>query len=91
MGIAPTLANFFLATVETKFLARNWDCSPKLYVGYVDNIFVIVEEKKSRSKFLNGLNHGTFLSLSKKKSRALSFRWFKPSTQKRKIYDGKVN
>ena len=67
--LGPTLANFFLAAVETKLLAQNSDCSPKLYVRYVDDIFAIFKEEKWCSKFLN----------------------VKSSTQKREIYDGKVN
>ena len=51
-----TLANFFLATVETKLRAQNLGCSRKLYLGYVDDIFAIFEEKSS-SKFLDVLNH----------------------------------
>ena len=42
----PTLANFFFVTVETKLSARNLDCSPKLHVRYVDDIFAIFEEEK---------------------------------------------
>ena len=55
--LGPTLANFFLATVETKLLTQNLDCSPKLYLRYVDDIFAIFEEEKSSSKFLEVLNH----------------------------------
>ena len=54
--LGPTLANFFLATVETKLLAQNLDCSPKLYVRYVGDIFAIFKEEKSCSKFWNVLN-----------------------------------
>ena len=54
--ISPTLANFFLATVETKLRAQNLDCSPNFYLRYVDDIFAILEEKSS-SKFLDVLNH----------------------------------
>ena len=52
-----TLANFFLATVETKLLTQNLDCSPKFYLRYVDDIFAIFEEEKSSFKFLEVLNH----------------------------------
>ena len=55
--LGPTLANFFLATVEMKLLTQNLDCSPKLYLRYVDDIFAIFEEEKSSSKFLEVLNH----------------------------------
>ena len=51
--LGPTLANFFLTAVETKPLAQNLDCSRKLCVRYVDDIFAIFEEEKSCSKFLN--------------------------------------
>ena len=51
--MVPTLANFFLATVERKLLAQNLDCSPKLYVTFADDIFAIFEEEKSCSKFLH--------------------------------------
>ena len=46
--LGPTLANLFLATVETKLLAQNLDYSPKLYVRYVDDIFPY-SMKKSRA------------------------------------------
>ena len=44
--LGPTLANFFLVTLRTKLLAQNLDCSPKLYLRYVDDIFAIFEEEK---------------------------------------------
>ena len=55
--LGPTHANFFLATVETKLLAQNLDCSPKLYVRYVVDIFAKFKEEKSCCRFLNVLNH----------------------------------
>ena len=55
--LGATLANSFLATVATKLLAQNLDCSPKLYLRYVDNIFAIFEKEKPTSKFLEVLNH----------------------------------
>ena len=55
--LGPTLANFFLATVETKLLAQKLHCSSKLYVRYVDDIFAIFEKEKSCSKFFDVLNH----------------------------------
>ena len=57
VAMGSPLANFFLATVEAKLLTQNLDCSPKLYMRYVDDIFAIFEEEKSSSKLSEVLNH----------------------------------
>ena len=57
LPLSPTLANLFLATVETKLRAQNLNCSTKLCARYVDDIFTVFEEEKLCSEFRNVLNH----------------------------------
>ena len=56
LPLRPTLANFFIANLETKMLQKQLDTHPKLYLRYVDDIFAIFESEKSCNLFLNLLN-----------------------------------
>ena len=58
--LAPTLANMFLAHIETD-LFNNIDRSkhayyPKLFLRYVDDCYALFDSTKHHTKFLNTLN-----------------------------------
>jgi hypothetical protein len=56
--LGPTLANFFLAHLEEKFLAEKASSFfPELYVRYVDDIFAVFDSVEMVSKFLQFLNN----------------------------------
>ena len=54
--LGPTLANFFLAEIETRLLETNLNFFPKVYYQYVDDIFAVFDSKKDCSKFFDLLN-----------------------------------
>ena len=54
--LGPTIANFFLAHLETVLLKNKSKSSPALYLRYVDDIFAIFEDEEDCSEFLNLLN-----------------------------------
>ena len=71
MGVAignplgPTLANFFLADLETDLFDRFDGIKPKGYVRYVDDIFCVFEDKSHITPFfdfLNSLHKNAFLN-----------------------------
>ena len=45
--LRPTLANFFLAHMETKILDSNCVCLPKLYARFVDGCFAVFHSDSS--------------------------------------------
>jgi len=54
--LGPTLASFFLANMENKIFKTLHDFYPKLYLRYIDDIFVVFEDESSCTSFLNLLN-----------------------------------
>ena len=54
--LGPTIANFFLAHLETVLLKNKLKSYPALYLRYVDDIFAIFEDEQDCSEFLNLLN-----------------------------------
>ena len=54
--LGPTLANFFLAHLETTVLNKFPGSKPKLYLRYVDDIFAVFEEESHIIPFFNYLN-----------------------------------
>ena len=54
--LGPTLANFFLAHFETKFMADQLDFAPDLYLRYVDDIFCVFKSHAHVLRFLEFLN-----------------------------------
>ena len=53
--LGPTLANFFLAHIETKLL-DSYVCPPKFYSRFVDDCFAVFNNDSSSLNFLNLLN-----------------------------------
>ena len=53
---APTMANFFLSSLENKLLKTQSEFHPKLYLRNVDDIFAVFNKDKKCSKFLDLLN-----------------------------------
>ena len=54
--LGPTLANFFMADLETKLLNTPSPENPKIYLRYVDDIYAIFQDSDSCTKFLKKLN-----------------------------------
>ena len=54
--LGPTLANFFLAHIETKKLLDSSMCPPKFYSRFVDDCFAVFDSDISSLSFLNLLN-----------------------------------
>ena len=54
--LGPTLANFFLAHIENQIFSKTDPSHPKLYLRYVDDIFVVFPSETDFMKFLNILN-----------------------------------
>ena len=55
--LGPSLANFFLAHLEkTKFVNCTFNHQPKLYLRYIDDVFVIFDEKQCYNDFFNFIN-----------------------------------
>ena len=55
--LAPTLANFFLGHIEKKLMSNcNDEVKPKLYVRYVDDIFVVFSSSVDYKPFFDILN-----------------------------------
>ena len=54
--LGPTLANWYMGTIEKKLFANHMPSYPKLYVRYVDDVFAIFNCKSSRDKFFDLLN-----------------------------------
>ena len=54
--VGPTLANFFLAHIENQIFSKTDPSHPKLYLLYVDDIFVVFPRETNFMKFLNILN-----------------------------------
>jgi len=55
--LGPTLANFFLAHFENKFMSSALDCIPELYLRYVDDVFAVFSSIELVHKFLDFLNN----------------------------------
>ena len=53
--LGPTLANFFLAHIETKLL-DSYMCPPKFYSRFIDDCFAVFNNDSSSLNFLNLLN-----------------------------------
>ena len=54
--LGPTLANFFMANLETKLMNKLQTPKPKLYLRYVDDIFAIFDDHQACSLFFQQLN-----------------------------------
>ena len=54
--LGPTLANFFLAHFETKFMTNKPSFAPDLYLRYVDDLFCVFQSHASLLRFLEFLN-----------------------------------
>ena len=54
--LGPTLANFFMANLETKLINKLQTSKPKLYLCYVDDIFAIFDNQEAYSSFFRQLN-----------------------------------
>ena len=68
LSLSPTLANFFMASLETKMLQKQLNTHPQLYHRYVDDIFAIFESEKSCNLFLNLLNSQHYIRFTMEKS-----------------------
>jgi hypothetical protein len=55
--LAPILANWFVAKIESKLLEDSAIKQPKFYKRYVDDIFAVFESKEDRDVFYNHLNN----------------------------------
>ena len=55
--LGPTLANFFMANIETDLFLKQLDCQPKFYVRYVDDILAVFDADTDCSEFLKILNN----------------------------------
>ena len=51
LPLDPTIANFFLAEMETRLLQQQRNCFTKVYFRYVDDIFAIFNNEAARMKF----------------------------------------
>ena len=54
--LGPTLANFFLAHFENKFMNQNLEFKPQFYYRYIDDILAIFNIQAHVDKFLEFLN-----------------------------------
>ena len=54
--LGPTIANFFLAEMETRLLQQQLNSAPKVDFRYVDNIFAIFINEANSMEFLDRLN-----------------------------------
>ena len=55
--LGPTMANFFMANLQTKLLKETSKSHPKLYLRrYVDDISAILDDQQFCASFLNTLN-----------------------------------
>ena len=54
--LGPTLANFFLADLETKMFKDYNGIKPKGFVRYVDDIFCVFEQSSQIDPFFSFLN-----------------------------------
>ena len=54
--LGPTVANFFMANLETKLFEETSQTHPKLYLRYVDDIFAVFDDQQSCTQFLDTLN-----------------------------------
>ena len=54
--LGPTLANFFMAVMESKIFENSCTDHPRMYIRYVDDIFAVFSSHTDFSKFLNILN-----------------------------------
>ena len=54
--LGPTLANFFMANLETKLMNKLQTPKPKLYLRYVDDIFAIFDDQQACSLFFQQLH-----------------------------------
>ena len=55
LPLGSTMANFFMANLETKLLKETSQTHPKLYLRYVDDIFAVSEDQQSCTPLLNTL------------------------------------
>ena len=56
--LGPTMANFFLADMEKKWMSDVNDYKPSLYLRYVDDIFAIFNNGINIDKFIAKINKG---------------------------------
>ena len=54
--VGPTIANFFLAKMETRLLQQQLNSAPKVYFKYADDIFAIFNNEADSMEFLDRLN-----------------------------------
>ena len=54
--LGPTLANFFLGTIETALFEKQDDVHPKLYARYIDDVYAIFDAEQDYKEFFNTLN-----------------------------------
>ena len=54
--LGPSLANFFLAHIETKLFESDFEYKPRIYMRYVDDIFVVFSHDCNFELFFNLLN-----------------------------------
>ena len=54
--LVPTMANFFLTSLENKLLQTQSEFHLKLYLRYVDDIFAVFDKVEKCFKFLDLLN-----------------------------------
>ena len=55
--LGPTLANFFLAHFENRFMNQNLEFKPDLYCRFIDDVFSVFHNNDHINKFLNFLNN----------------------------------
>ena len=55
--LGPTLANFFLAHLESKLFLKNEKMHPKLYLRYVDDVFSVFPSDVDFMHFFHALNN----------------------------------
>lgn len=73
--LGPTLANFFLAHLETSKLDKFPGSKPKLYLRYVDDIFAVFEREEHIKPYFDFLNqlHGNLTFTMELGTRLLPF------------------
>ena len=54
--LGPTLANFFLGSLEKKIFDDETIDLPKLYLRYIDDVYAVFENENTCEKFLKVLN-----------------------------------
>ena len=54
--LGPTLANFFLGTIEKALFEKHVDTHPKFYARYIDDVYAIFDDKQDYNVFFKTLN-----------------------------------